>query len=61
MDKLKPCPFCGSSAELHKIGCEYYVDCNLDFGNCPCIPHSWHFETPEEAAEAWNTRKGEKE
>ena len=54
--KLLPCPFCGGEAELNGRNGEYYVDCNLQYGNCACIPTTWGFETEEEAIEAWNTR-----
>ena len=58
--KLKPCPFCGSRAKIHKRSDGYYyVDCSLDNGFCHVIPRTWIYDTPEEAAEAWNRRAGE--
>ena len=56
--KLKPCPFWGSKAEIHKTsGGEYYVDCGLKNGFCHIIPRTWDYDTEEEAAEAWNRRE----
>lgn len=51
--ELKPCPFCGSKAEL-------YGDCEMVKARCTnpeCWCHlvSW-FDEPEEAAEEWNRR-----
>ena len=58
--KLLPCPFCGSRAEIHKMtNGQYYVDCSLDNGFCHVIPKTGGYDTPEEAAEAWNRREGE--
>ena len=50
-ERLKPCPFCGGSAELFgtKNSGIFYVkclECDVD-GN---------FDTPEEARAAWNRR-----
>ena len=48
---LKPCPFCGASAEMvSDFDDEHYV-------YCPNCKGGWKtMETPEEAAEAWNRR-----
>ena len=59
--KLKPCPFCGGKAEF-ALGEEYreeykqsndWIECNS------CGTETACFDTPEEAAEAWNNRAGE--
>ena len=52
MAELKPCPFCGGKAKLHKaIHGKYWVECTtlgeLDF-------YIKYYDTPEEAIEAWN-------
>ena len=61
---MKPCPFCGHVPfEIkHKDdpdGRRYFVRC----GYGPCVVNSATvtFRTPEEAAEAWNTRNEEDE
>lgn len=55
---LKPCPFCGSKAELHKrdvLDTSYIVECSN--GTCPAsYMLGWDYETEEEAIEAWNRR-----
>ena len=64
--KLKPCPFCGNEAEIYEpksyINGYYYTHgycircsvCKLQFGYDEDYKGS--FKTPEDAAEAWNTR-----
>lgn len=53
--KLKPCPFCGQIPEIlgeetdEPIGV-HCLHCDYELG---------YFDTVEEAADAWNTRKGE--
>lgn len=53
MDKLLPCPFCGSHAE-------FYGECDMVW--CRCTNYDCRcemitrFDEPEEAAEAWNRR-----
>lgn len=51
--EIKPCPFCGMPAVASADGCSVgciYIDCP---GN-GCLEVSW--DTPEEAAAAWNNR-----
>jgi hypothetical protein len=53
---LLPCPFCGVTPEIqpaHRHG--FFVSCeNKD---CPQQPeNTFDAETPEQAAERWNTR-----
>lgn len=58
---LKPCPFCNSPAELYSATCRHpneygvlqdwwVVDCS------ECNASIEYNDTPEEAAENWNTR-----
>ena len=56
-DKIKPCPFCGSKAEIISFNYEYGTvtigctneDCDITMGK--------GFFTDEEAIEHWNRRK----
>ncbi len=48
-EKLKPCPFCGSEAELFEAPGVYFVECSKCY-----YPTSW--DTKEEAITEWNTR-----
>ena len=48
--KIKNCPFCGGKSRVHKYFSKYYARCNK------CNTYSAPYNTPEEAAEAWNTR-----
>jgi len=64
MSELKPCPFCGSSAERYPDGDMegYSVMCSGDrfrlFGgdrhDCPM--HTFGYSSQEEADMAWNRR-----
>lgn len=53
MPELKPCPFCGSSAEIMWIGSMFSVECNNN--NCTVKPNAIDFDE-EQAIEAWNIR-----
>lgn len=63
MEKLKPCPFCGGSAELHhEIGMTtQYSFCSCD--NCGAksemIRMSLQYCADEIAAAAWNRRQND--
>ena len=58
MTELKPCPFCGSEADMNDEGAE----CSPDRFWAFCTNHRCFVEgtdvyaTEEEAAEAWNAR-----
>lgn len=69
--KLKPCPFCGGTKieidtianseytdetdPAYEYNCEHYgVYCNFNKGGCGT--NIAHFDSPDEAAEAWNGR-----
>ena len=59
---LRPCPFCGKPAKFYALydGSEspkYHVMCS-DFATCPTGACTHYYNTQEEAAQAWNTRKG---
>ena len=57
MEKLKPCPFCGSKAVLRKKANleTYIVECTNGF--CPASYMIGNdYETEEEAVEVWNKR-----
>ena len=61
---LKPCPFCGSNARFtQRAKNQYAVSCESPWHlvTCPlyCDGNSWSAPSYEEAAEIWNTRKGE--
>lgn len=65
MNKLKPCPFCGSSAGMQeaidKKG-RYHVVCNDRKCKCPMIAGMpiWR-DTKEQTAEDWNRRANQNE
>ena len=53
MAELLPCPFCGSkNVCCGDAGCNnfWYVQCDDCFATFP------HFDTKQEALDAWNTR-----
>ena len=58
MNELKPCPFCGDSAFLAEYTYAFdtycttthVVECN------GCHATTFEYESPEEAADAWNRR-----
>lgn len=56
MDKLKPCPFCGSIATVSYYSKEraYQVKCTYC---CASIPEFWNREF---VVKAWNRREREK-
>lgn len=56
MEELKPCPFCGGEARIQTFHFRYRVGC----GTTGCIAGRINraFDTPEEAAAAWNRRAG---
>lgn len=58
--KLKPCPFCGSPGVIRCIAVSvapYFAECSNEL--CIAGDSGVSFSTEEEAAEAWNRRKGE--
>lgn len=48
--EVNRCPFCGGKSRVHKYLSKYYARCNK------CDTHSAPYDTPEQAAAAWNTR-----
>jgi Lar family restriction alleviation protein len=64
IEPLKPCPFCGSKAEIRKVygtENEYYVECNSSRGPLEdrCIISGVGvraFNSKDEAIAAWNRR-----
>lgn len=60
MDNLKPCPFCGKDAKLHRdswptndkggMAVAFWVKC------APCGSSSGEFKSKEKAIAAWNRR-----
>ena len=61
MEKLKPCPFCGS-IELNGIYCEYNLVYPVFWIEClQCGAQSINKETLDEAVSWWNRRAGEKD
>ena len=58
IEKLRPCPFCGSEAELHTDPEDEFweVDClNIDCILCK----TRYYATKQEAIKAWNRRIGD--
>ena len=56
MDKLKPCPFCGSKASTYE-DIWFYVRC--DRTDCSASSDGWR--TSRLAIKAWNRRSSEKD
>ncbi|MDO4574244.1 MAG: Lar family restriction alleviation protein [Planctomycetia bacterium] len=58
--QLRPCPWCGKKPRIVHRTCDnrlqYIVDCKNS--NCGVIARTTWCETPEQAIEIWNTRKG---
>lgn len=54
---LDSCPFCGSPGEMivHNDGMIYKAQCSENSMCLGTMIYKW-FDTPEEAAEAWNMR-----
>ena len=57
MEKLKPCPFCGSEAIInYKEALEAYI-CECSNDDCPASYMIGNrYDTREEAIEVWNKR-----
>ena len=56
-EKLKPCPVCGSKAEIQRCWnkAEYYAHCTKpDCEECYLV--DWSVPTKKEAIEIWNRR-----
>ena len=54
MDKLKPCPFCGSEGEMVQLYSDtYIVGCSNE--DCPMWA-GFGFNMKEHATRFWNTR-----
>lgn len=53
--KLKPCPFCGGTANLRCEGTYYWVECEFRNG-CLVRPVTDCLGTKCEAIKAWNRR-----
>lgn len=54
-EELKPCPFCGGTANIAKCQIEFLAYCTH------CGVQTELYETEKEVAKAWNTRKIENE
>jgi len=51
MTELKPCPFCGSKAEIYQdYEGSWTIECTV------CFARSWPRKDKEQAIEAWNRR-----
>lgn len=62
-EELKPCPFCGSRAEVKQVYCsdKYYIACSSHkelFKDCCVIAGvgARVYDTADEAISAWNRR-----
>jgi len=57
-DELKPCPFCGSKAEIKRYDCSLtYVKCSNN--KCLVEPCTVFCRSREQAIRIWNTRLNE--
>jgi hypothetical protein len=55
MPELTPCPFCGQVPEvLPALHHGHFVECENP--DCTTKPETRPYDTPEQAALAWNTR-----
>ena len=48
--KIENCPFCGGKSKVYAYLGKYYAKC------IKCKTYSAPYDTPEQAAAAWNTR-----
>lgn len=48
--EVNNCPFCGGKSRVYKYFSKWYARCNK------CGTYSAPYDTPEEAAAAWNKR-----
>lgn len=62
--ELKPCPFCGSGAELFRSKNAWFIECKKcnaymgkRFKSFSSKKGQTSFENPEDCIEAWNKRK----
>lgn len=56
-ENLKPCPFCGSKAEiLYKNAPSNIIQCSQEKGRCPVEPVVGNYDTFEQCVKVWNTR-----
>jgi hypothetical protein len=58
MDKLKPCPFCGSEPRCVEFNGLFIVVCGKG-EECEVLPKTRFFKTAQLAIEAWNRRSSD--
>ena len=56
MTKLKPCPFCGSEAQIFTLSTGWYVRCTASVNKCKVMPCTRPETTPYKAVRSWNRR-----